>query len=214
MRLIIMGPAGAGKGTLAQEIIKRYHLAYIATGSMFRQEISQKSELGLLAKTYIDSGKLVPDDVTIALVLQRIKGEDCKLGFILDGFPRTINQARALEETLVAQNLSIEQVISLNIDFEELKKRIVDRRICSGCQRIYNLNYLPPKETNICDDCGSDLYQRSDDTLDQLSIRIQEYEENTKEVLEFYQKAGKVIDIDASLPPHEVWLETAEKLVN
>lgn len=204
MRLIILGPAGAGKGTLAEKIKKYWQISYIATGNMFRAEIQQASKLGLLAKEYIDAGKLVPDDVTIAMVMERLQAPDCSNGFLLDGFPRTLVQAEALRAALSQSGLDIEMVLNLVIDFESLSKRIVGRRICPNCDGIYNVYTNPPLVDEVCDKCGAKLVQRSDDTEEQLRVRMAEHQSSTSAVLAYYRSLGKVVDLDASLTPTEI----------
>lgn len=202
-----MGPAGAGKGTLADMIKNEFRLAHIATGNMFRTEIAEKSDLGVAAKEYIDGGKLVPDELTIAMVMKRMSKDDCVNGYLLDGFPRTLKQAEALSAALAAKGEDIQMAINLCVDPEVLGKRIEGRRICTSCDAIYHMTNTPPQEEGICDRCGSRLVQRSDDTREQLAVRLKEYEEVTKPVLAYYQKLGIVIDIDASATPDEVWQE-------
>jgi len=202
-----MGPAGAGKGTLASKIKESFDIAHIATGNMFRAEIANKTELGLTAKTYIEAGLLVPDDVTIEMVTLRLSKEDCEHGFLLDGFPRTITQAEALHEALSKEDKDIELVLNLVINYDSLAKRIVGRRICENCDAIYNVVFTPSKVENICDRCGAKLIQRSDDTEVQLKIRMEEYYKRTETVLDYYRSIDKLVDIDANALPDEVWSE-------
>jgi len=207
MRWIIMGPAGAGKGTIAARIIDSYNIAYIASGNMFRNEIALESDLGKKAKKYIESGKLVPDDITIAMVLKRLREDDCQKGFLLDGFPRTISQAEALQAALAKEACSIELVINLLVTYETVAKRILGRRICPNCDAIYNVFYSAPRLENICDRCDSALIQRSDDAEEQLKVRLQEHQNSTAPVLEFYRNLELVVDVDATASPQEVWDE-------
>jgi len=211
-RLVIMGPAGAGKGTLAARIKDEYQLAHIATGNMFRTEIGAQSELGLKAKAYIDAGKLVPDELTIAMVMKRLSQDDCVNGFLLDGFPRTLKQAEALDEALAVKGDNLQSALNLVVDLDILVMRIEGRRICPSCDAIYHLKNSPPVKEGVCDRCGSLLVQRSDDTRAQLAVRLKEYEEVTKEVLTYYRDAGIAADIEASGTPDEVWHEMAAYL--
>ena len=213
-RLLIMGPAGAGKGTIAEKIKEEYRLAHVATGNMFRTEIAAKSELGSKAKEYIDAGKLVPDELTIAMVMKRLSQDDCVNGFLLDGFPRTLNQAEALSVALNEKGVDLQLAINLMVDEEVLGMRIEGRRICPTCDAIYHLKNSPPLREGICDRCGSELYQRSDDTREQLAVRLKEYEEITKPVLTYYRNLGIVADIEAAGTPDEVWQKVAVALAD
>ena len=212
LRLVIMGPAGAGKGTVADKIKSEFKLAHIATGNMFRTEIRAQSELGLAAKAYIDAGKLVPDELTIAMVMKRLSQDDCINGFLLDGFPRTLNQAESLHEALMAKGDDLQSAINLKVDLDVLGTRIEGRRICPDCEAIYHLTNLPPLKEGVCDRCGSTLVQRSDDTREQLAVRLKEYEEVTKPVLTYYRELGIVADIDASASQDDVWQEVSSYL--
>ncbi|MFV0255432.1 MAG: adenylate kinase [Erysipelotrichaceae bacterium] len=212
MRLIITGAAGAGKGTIAKKIKEYYNIAHISSGDMFRSEISSGSALGNLANDYIKAGKLVPDDVTIEMVLKRISAADCQNGYLLDGFPRTLAQAEALESELFKRNESTEMVINLTVTFDTLIKRIVGRRICSNCGEIYNLYYKAPSVEGVCDICQSTLTQRSDDTEEKLAIRWQEFNESTLAVLSYYGDKGLLLDINADKGSNEVWQEVVKQL--
>ena len=207
MRLILMGPAGSGKGTLASQVCKLYPIVYISTGNMFRGEIAAKTSLGKLAKSYIDKGSLVPDDVTIAMVRKRLEEPDCSEGFLLDGFPRTIGQAESLAQILEPQGEKVDLVLNLLVDRLTMLKRIVGRRVCPNCHRIYNIHYYPPQKVNVCDECSTTLYHRSDDQEEQFNIRYGEYFEKTSPVLEYYRLQEIVVDIDATASPAEVFEE-------
>ena len=211
-RLVIMGPAGAGKGTVASKIKSEYQVAHIATGNMFRSEIAAQSELGMAAKAFIDAGKLVPDELTISMVMKRLSQADCNNGFLLDGFPRTLKQAEALDAALSAKGEDLQLVLDLRIDLASLRARIEGRRICPNCEAIYNLITSPPQSAGVCDHCGRALIKRSDDTEEQLAVRLKEYEEVTKAVLTYYADLGIVARVDASATPEEVWCAVAAHL--
>ena len=161
--IILMGPPGAGKGTLAKQLMSAYHLAHISTGDMFREAIKAGTELGKLAKSYIDNGHLVPDEVTIGIVRERLGQDDCENGFLLDGFPRTLPQAEALKKMSKEINRPIEVVVNLDCDNQELIRRISGRRVCKNCGAPYHIESLKPKVEGVCDICGGPLYQRADD---------------------------------------------------
>ncbi len=207
MQLVIIGAAGAGKGTLAEKIKRSYNLAHISTGDMFRSEMASGSELGLLAKKYIDEGHLVPDEVTIKMVSKRLQNDDCKEGFLLDGFPRTLNQAVTLDSELSKTNQDLQLVINLSIDSQSLKKRITGRRVCPTCQSIYHIDYSPSQVAGICDSCGSKLIQRSDDTEERLNVRLEDFYNLTSPVLAHYREKRLVVDLDATQLPESVWDE-------
>ena len=207
MNILIMGIAGSGKGTMAEFIKEHYKIPHISSGEMFRESIRNKTPLGLLAKQYIDHGLLVPDDVTIQMVRDRIMQPDCDHGYLLDGFPRTMIQTGAFEKLIDDTNRELDKVINLNVGFEHLEKRITGRRLCKDCGSIYNIHNHRPKVEGVCDVCGGSLYQRSDDTTQQLEIRIKEYEHLTKPVIDFYLGKGAVIQIDASKEVPEDWNE-------
>lgn len=211
MNILIMGVAGAGKGTMAEYIKKYYGIPHISSGEMFRDSIRNKTPLGELAKQYIDHGLLVPDDVTIKMIKDRLSQPDCENGFLLDGFPRTMIQTGAFEAMIDNTRFELDKVINLNIDFDVLEKRITGRRICEDCGQIFNIHNNKPKQEDTCDVCGGKLYQRSDDTTQQLEIRLKEYEHLTKPVIDFYTGKGEVIQIDASKDVETVWnsLKTA-----
>lgn len=212
MNILIMGIAGSGKGTMAEFIKEHYKIPHISSGEMFRESIRNKTPLGLLAKQYIDHGLLVPDDVTIQMVRDRIMQPDCDHGYLLDGFPRTMIQTGAFEKLIDDTNRELDKVINLNVGFEYLEKRITGRRLCKDCGSIYNIHNHRPKVEGVCDVCGGSLYQRSDDTTQQLEIRIKEYEHLTKPVIDFYIGKGDVIQIDASKEVPEVWNELKTNL--
>ncbi|MEN6392074.1 MAG: adenylate kinase [Syntrophomonas sp.] len=196
MNIILMGPPGAGKGTQADIIKANYPIPHISTGDMFRDAVSKQTPLGVEAKKYMDSGQLVPDEVTIGIVAERLAEPDCQKGFLLDGFPRTIPQADALEEVLAKLNKKIDAVINIFVPDEILIARITGRVSCRDCKTVYNLNTNPPKKVGVCDLCGGELFQRSDDQGDTVVKRLQVYGEQTNPLLAYYEKKGLVYNID------------------
>lgn len=198
MNLLIMGPPGAGKGSQAVIIKERYNIPHISTGAMFREAIKAKTKTGLLAKEYIDKGELVPDSVTIELVRERLQADDTKNGFLLDGFPRTIAQAQALDQILSEVGKKIDKVINLVVDEEILVIRISGRRVCKTCGETYHIVNKKPKVEEICDVCGGELIQREDDNVATVTNRIKVYYEKTRPLLNYYDDKGILINIDGS----------------
>lgn len=211
MHLIIMGAPGSGKGSYAVELKKRYGIPHISTGDMFRKAIAEGTELGKIAAFYINDGHLVPDDVTIKIVKKRILEKDCQEGFLFDGFPRTIEQAKALTELLKELNIELDAAINLEIDEEIVKKRIINRRMCR-CGQSYNLISCPPKKEGICDICGATLYVRDDDNLETITERLEVYNKVTKPLVEYYDKLGKLISVDSNRTIPEVVEDIMKKL--
>ncbi|WP_427340478.1 adenylate kinase [Caloranaerobacter sp. DY30410] len=196
MRLILLGPPGAGKGTQASGIVKKYNIPHISTGDIFRKNIKEGTELGKKAKEYMDKGLLVPDDIVVAIVKDRLTESDCKDGFLLDGFPRTVAQADALETELKNLNMQLDKVINIEVDKEALIERAVGRRICKECGATYHIKFNPPKQEGICDICGGELYQRKDDTVETVTKRIEVYLEQTKPLIDYYKDKGILANID------------------
>ncbi|MDD6302353.1 MAG: adenylate kinase [Bacillales bacterium] len=190
MNIILMGPPGAGKGTQSEKILEYCSIPHISTGDMFREAIKNKTPLGLEAQNYITKGLLVPDEVTIGLVKERLSKDDCKNGYLLDGFPRTIPQAEALQVLAKEISRPVELVINIEADKDELVKRISGRRVCPQCGNSYHLQFKLPKTDGICDACGSELIQRKDDTIESLNVRLDAYENQTKPLIDFYANLG------------------------
>ena len=194
--IILMGPPGAGKGTLAKQLTT-LDLVHISTGDMFREAIKAGTELGKLADSYIKHGDLVPDEVTIGLVKERLSQDDCAKGFLLDGFPRTLPQAEALEKLAKEINRPIETVINLDCDEKELVRRISGRRVCKNCGAPYHIDTAKPKVEGVCDICGGPLYQRNDDNEEALKVRLNHYTNSTKPLLDYYQAKGLLANFDS-----------------
>lgn len=196
MNILFMGPPGAGKGTQAERIVSEFGIPHISTGDAFRAAVKQGTPLGVKAKEYMDQGLLVPDDVTIGIVKERLQEEDCKTGFLLDGFPRTISQAEALDEILASMGRQLEHVINLEVDRNLLLARLTGRRICKSCGSTYHLIFNPPAQDNICDKCSGELYQRSDDNEEKVGTRLDEYTNKTTPLLNYYQKQNLLRQVD------------------
>lgn len=192
MNLVFLGPPGAGKGTLAFEVAKLYKIPHISTGDIFRKAIKDQTELGKKVKSIIDSGALVSDEITTALVEERLHQSDCKKGFILDGFPRTIPQAEALEKIV-----RIDKAVNLDIADKEVVARLSSRRTCSKCGKSYNVITMKPTKEGICDDCGSELITRDDDKPESIQKRLDAYRKQTAPVIGFYRDKNKITDLDA-----------------
>nr|WP_274386718.1 adenylate kinase [Paenibacillus polymyxa] len=193
---MIMGPPGAGKGTQADVIVKEFGIPHISTGDAFRLAMKQGTPIGIKAKEYIDKGELVPDDVTIGIVEERLQQPDCKKGFLLDGFPRTLAQAEALDQILGRLNTKLDDVINLKVDSDNLLARITGRRVCKTCGTSYHIVFNPPKVEGICDKDGGELYQRPDDNEDSVRTRLDEYSNKTAPLLTFYENQNLLRHID------------------
>jgi len=207
MNLIFLGAPGAGKGTQAKKVSEKYGIPQISTGDMLREAVAKGTELGKKAKEYMDKGELVPDEIVIGIVKERLQQPDCERGFILDGFPRTLAQAKALDEMLKELNKKIDGVINIAVPEEEVVKRIVNRRTCRNCGAVYHLIYNPPKEDNKCDKCGGELYQRDDDKEETVRERFRVYKQNTEPLIDYYRKKGVLYDVDGTKDINGVWEE-------
>lgn len=196
MHILLMGPPGAGKGTQAANLVTEFGIPHISTGDMFRAAVKEGTELGRQAKACMDAGKLVPDEVTIGIVRERMAKDDCRKGCILDGFPRTVEQADALTGILKELGLSLTCVLNINVPAEDLIERAVGRRICRKCGATYHVKFHPPKAEGTCDACGGDLYQRADDSAETMKNRLAVYEESTRPLIEYYRKAGIYKEVD------------------
>lgn len=196
MRLILLGPPGAGKGTQAANIVSKYQLPHISTGDIFRANIKQGTELGNRAKAFMDKGELVPDSLVVELVEDRLQQDDTAVGFMLDGFPRTLPQAEALDSVLANMGSTLNYVVNIVVDPSVLVERAVGRRICRECGATYHIKFNPSKVEGVCDVCSGELYQRSDDNEETVSNRISVYMNETAPLVEYYKKSGKLVTID------------------
>jgi adenylate kinase len=212
MNVILVGPPGAGKGTQAAVLEVRTKLRHIASGELFRQHMREETELGLLARSYVDRGELVPNEVVINMILERIGQPDCEHGVIFDGFPRTKEQADALERSLREHDQQIDAVIFLNAPRSVLLKRIVGRQTCRVCQTPYNIYYTPPQEEGVCDLCGGDLYTRSDDNMQTARHRLDVYFQQTMPLIEHYRGAGQLHEVDGLGDIHDVTTRLVREL--
>ena len=204
MKIVLMGPPGAGKGTQAKVISNTYSIPHISTGDIFRKQISENTALGIKAKKIIDKGQLVPDDVTIHLVEERIGVDDCKVGFLLDGFPRTVVQALALESYLVNKNDKLDAVILVEIPRTEILKRMTGRRVCLNCGASYHISFNPTKVEGKCDTCGNSVVQRVDDQAETVERRLRIYDEQTQPLIKYYEEKNLLHTIDGTLDIKEV----------
>lgn len=204
MRLILLGPPGAGKGTQAKRVIEEFDIPHISTGDIFRKNIKEKTELGQKVEGLLAEGKLVPDELTIEIVWDRLDQEDCKNGFLLDGFPRTIPQAVALDEGLAKRGLKLDRVLNIDVDKDSLVKRLSGRRVCPNCGASYHIDNNPPKVEGICDVCQTPVIQREDDKEQTVLDRIKVYDSQTKPLVDFYNKQDLVFTVDGTLPIDEI----------
>lgn len=206
MNLIFMGLPGAGKGTQAERIVEKYGLPHISTGDMFRAAIKENTDLGKQAKSYMDAGDLVPDAVTIGIIKERLEKDDAAKGFLLDGFPRTVAQAEALETIMSDLDRSMDVVLYLDVDENKLMKRLTGRRVCSNCGATYHVEFNPPKESGVCDKCGSELIQRKDDSEKTVRARLEVNMKQQQPLLDFYKEKGYLRTIDGNQGIKEVSL--------
>lgn len=205
MNLILLGPPGAGKGTQAKMMVKEYGIPQISTGDMLREAVKEGSPMGIKAKGYMGSGALVPDDVVVGTVGERIDRPDCKEGFMLDGFPRTITQAEALLTIIAKLGSHIDHVISIEVADEELVKRLTGRRTCRNCGEPYHIVFNPPKNDNQCDGCGEELYQRDDDKAEPIRNRLDTYKKQTEPLIDYYSKKGVLRPINGLGTPEVIF---------
>ena len=212
MRLILLGPPGAGKGTQASSIVSEYGITHISTGDIFRHNIKNETELGKKVKSYLDNGQLVPDELTIDLVWDRLSKDDCKNGFLLDGFPRTINQAEALQKGLEERGLKLDKVINIDVDKNILVKRLSGRRVCKNCGETYHIDNKPTLKDGVCDKCSGEVIQRADDNEKTVLDRIEVYEKQTFPLIDFYKNLGLILTVDGTLSIEDVFSQIKESL--
>lgn len=205
MYILLMGPPGAGKGTQAERLISEYGIPQISTGDMFRAAVKAGTALGREAKSYMDKGALVPDSVTVGIVKERLSEEDCRKGWILDGFPRTTAQAAALDAMLHDMGITLTAVINISADKDDLVKRISGRYVCRSCGASFHSEFRPPRVKGVCDTCGGELYQRDDDKADTVSQRLAVYETSTKPLIDYYRASGVLYDIDGNQSMEDVY---------
>lgn len=205
LRAVLLGPPGAGKGTQAVRLVEKYEIPHISTGDIFRKNIKEGTELGKKAQEYMNAGALVPDELVVDLVKDRLQQDDCKNGFLLDGFPRTIFQAEKLDEFLSESNQKMDIVINLKVEKEALIKRLTGRRVCKDCGASYHIVNIPPKKEGVCDICGGELIQRKDDNIETVENRINVYEEQTAPLIEYYKEAGSLVDFNGEASLDEVF---------
>ena len=205
MKIIMLGAPGAGKGTQAKMIAKEYGIPHISTGDIFRANIKEGTELGKEAKTYMDAGQLVPDELTVKILLDRVAKDDCKDGYVLDGFPRTIPQAEVLEDALTKLGDKIDFAIDVDVPDENIVRRMGGRRACVTCGATYHIEHVPPKKEGICDTCGSELILRDDDKPETVSNRLKVYHDQTQPLIDFYTKKGVLKSVDGTIDMMDVF---------
>lgn len=212
MNLILLGPPGAGKGTQAAKIIEKYEIPHISTGDIFRENIKEGTPLGKKAQEYMNRGELVPDSLVIEIATDRLTKDDCKEGFLLDGFPRTVEQAEALDKFLAEDGKKVDHVLNIDVEADILMKRLTGRRVCKGCGATFHITNIPPKVEGVCDVCGEELYQRDDDTEETVANRIEVYNSQTKPLIDYYEKSGNISHLDGSVDPDELLAEIVKIL--
>ncbi|GBU10706.1 adenylate kinase [Erysipelotrichaceae bacterium] len=211
-KILLIGPQGSGKGTQAEQLAKTYSIPHISTGDIFRQHMSEKTELGKLLESFVNEGKLVPNDVTLEIIKERLAQDDCANGFLFDGYPRNIEQAESIDVLLENLEMTFNHVISLEIPRELVIERLEGRRTCASCGKIYHIRFNPPIIDGICDDDGGKLYQREDDTIEKIASRLETYYTQTEPIIDHYREKGIVSEIDATLDISEVFAKIQEVL--
>ncbi len=212
MLVVLMGPPGAGKGTQAERITKEFNLLHISTGDILRNAVKEETALGLQAKQYMDRGALVPDEIVVGMIRERLARPDCAAGVLLDGFPRTVEQAEALGQVLESLQLKIDVVINVDVEAEELLSRLTGRRVCRNCGATYHIKFNPPRVRNICDHCSGELYQRSDDTVETVKERLDVYSKQTLPLIEYYQRKNLYYAVDGARSIDDVFADIAAYL--
>lgn len=212
MRLVLLGPPGVGKGTQASAIVGKYNIPHISTGDIFRTNIKEGTELGKEAKSYMDKGLLVPDELVVSIVKDRLTQEDCSEGFLLDGFPRTLEQANALDKELSKMGIKLNKVVNIEAEKEVLIERVIGRRICKSCGATYHIKFNPPKIENVCDIDGGELLQRDDDIEETVATRIGVYKNQTQPLIDYYQRKGIILNVDGTRPINDIFGEIVESL--
>lgn len=213
MNLILLGPPGAGKGTQAAKIVEKFNIPHISTGDIFRKNIKEGTRLGKKAQEYMNKGELVPDSLVIEIALSRLTEDDCKEGFLLDGFPRTVEQAKALDEFLADKDNRVDYVLDIDVKKDDLLTRLTGRRVCKTCGATFHVVNIPPKQAGICDECGGELYQRADDTLETVENRIGVYELQTKPLIDYYEGIGNIAHLNGSKNQDELFVDI-EKILS
>lgn len=212
MKIVMLGAPGAGKGTQAVLISEKYHIPHVSTGDIFRSNIKNGTELGKKARAYMDAGQLVPDELTIQLLLDRVAQDDCQGGYVLDGFPRTIPQAQVLTDALAKTGEKVDFAIDVDVPDDNIVKRISGRRSCPKCGASYHVEFIPPKKEGVCDICGSDLIQREDDRPDTISSRLNVYHEQTQPLIDYYKEAGVLHSVDGTQDRDKVFADICDIL--